>query len=239
LHRTITADDPQTALYEKCVSRIGRLTGRHKQEKFNWLDVGAGGGEFSSLLAKKFPNSSGAAIDLHSCPKSLIDITSVHWSQVDINHKEFASKLPLVDLIVSIAVLEHVLHPNLFIANLLQLLRPGGMIYLLCPNNASFASRLLGRRWPYFTPGEHLAIPTPSGVTRCLEREWGLLNGLDKKLKINAGSLMLPYTFRYVMRRLGANPIGKLLPPGWGFPLPVGALETVAVYQQTKCGSTA
>ena len=239
LHRKIISDNPQIALYKLCLNRICRLSGIRADDEFSWLDIGAGGGELSSLMATAFPNSRGVAIDLHPCPTSLEDISAVNWYQVDINQKEFAGRLQQTDLVVSISVWEHVLRPDLFVANLLRLVRPGGMLYLLCPNSASLASRLLGRRWPYFTPGEHLAMPSPTGAFCCLQREWCSFHGRDERINISLRPLMLPYTLRYVMRRLGADAVGLLLPPDWNVPLPAGALETVLVRQATGSnGST-
>jgi SAM-dependent methyltransferase len=230
LHRSITADDPQTALYSKCISRINALSGRQTKDTFSWIDVGGGGGEFSALMAAKFPNSYGTAIDLHSCPKLLAKVSNVEWQQVDINQENFSAALPQFNLVASIAVLEHVLRPDLFIQNLLRLLRPGGMIYLMCPNNASFAGRILGRRWPYFTPGEHLAIPSPSGMRHCLQNEWQQIREKGEQASIVARPLMLPYTLRYVLRRLGADTFGKYLPVGLSLPLPAGALESTVIW---------
>ncbi|WP_415074928.1 class I SAM-dependent methyltransferase [Legionella sp.] len=231
LHRTITADDPQTALYEKCISRIHNLSNRKAEETFTWIDVGGGGGEFSALMAAKFPSSRGIAIDLHSQPKLLNNVSTVEWRQIDINQEMFSANLPQFDVVASIAVLEHVLCPDKFISNLFRLLRPGGMIYLMCPNNASLAGRLLGRRWPYFNPGEHLAIPTPSGVINCLQREWRSFHSNDEHVMIGARPIMLPYTLRYVFRRLGLDRVGKCFPAGWRLPIPSGALEATMTWK--------
>lgn len=229
LHRTIMADDPQTALYQKCVTRIHQLSKKEAEAQFTWLEVGGGGGEFSALMAKQFPNSRGVAIDLHTRPALLTNVTTVDWQQIDINQENFSAELPQFDVIASIAVLEHVLRPDLFISNLLRLLRPGGMVYFLTPNNASWAGRILRKRWPYFTPGEHLAMPTPAGAIRCLQREWDALQKSNDRVSIRANALMLPYTLRYVFRRLGMDKIGRMFPPNLGFSLPAGALEGVVM----------
>lgn len=233
MHRTITVDDPQLALYGKCVNRIRHLSGWRAKDEFTWLDVGAGGGEFSKLMTTAFPKSRGVAVDLHPRPVLIADFTTVDWCQVDINQEKFAIRLPQSDLVVSIAVWEHVSHPDLFVANLLRLVRPGGMLYLLCPNSASLASRFLGKRWPYFIPGEHLVMPTPTGAASCLQRAWHLLHGHEERVSISVRPLMLPYTLRYVLRRLGADAAGRMLPVGWSVPLPVGALESSVVRQAT------
>jgi len=227
LHRTIMSDDPQTAVYGLCVNRITSLSRLRCTDDFTWLDIGGGGGEFAALMAAAFPQSRGVAVDQHPRPFSLAGVSTVEWRETDINQLEFSDNLPQADVVASIAVWEHVLRPDLFVRNLLKLVKPGGMLYLLCPNNASLASRVLGKRWPLFTPGEHLAMPTKSGAVRCVQREWHLLSD-DESINVSSSGLMLPYTLRYLMRRLGLYVIGRMLPIGLSFPLPVGALETVA-----------
>lgn len=227
LHRTIMSDDPQTAVYGQCVSRIGRVSQRSASDEFTWLDVGSGGGEFASLMAEAFPHSNGVAIDQHPRPVSLTNASQIEWREVDINQVEFSDSLPQADVVASIAVWEHVVRPDLFVRNLLRLVKPGGTMYLLCPNNASLASRVLGTRWPLFTPGEHLSMPTKVGAIRCVRREWHAVHG-SEPIDVSSHGLMLPYTLRYLMRRLGVDLVGRILPIGLSFPLPIGALETVA-----------
>lgn len=225
LHRTITSDDPQLAIYRLCFNRIASVSDWEKDDNFTWVDIGAGGGEFSCLMNDAFPNSRGVAIDLHSCPAALVNSKAITWARRDINRDNFSVGLPQFELVVSLSVWEHVLRPDLFVSNLLRLVRPGGMLYLLCPNNTSWASRLFGRRWPYFIPGEHLSMPSLMGARRCIQRQWALIHGVDQRANINVRPVMLPYTLRYLLRRLGIEQVGKLMPPGLSVPLPVGALE--------------
>lgn len=96
----------------------------------------------------------------------------IEWRQINLNTETISEKLPLVDLIVSVGVWEHVLNPGNFVHDLLKLLKPNGALYLLCPNNASIASRTLGSNWPLFIPGEHISIPTKIGAKNIIQREW-------------------------------------------------------------------
>jgi SAM-dependent methyltransferase len=225
LHRSITRDDPQIAWYTRCINRVARRTRRSDDSEFRWIDVGAGGGELSALLASRFPRSRGTAMDLHPRPSRLDGLDRVEWRHADVN-EDFAEGLPAADLVISTAVWEHVLRPERFVAQLIRLLSPSATLYLLCPNYDSMARRLLGARWPYFTPGEHLNMPTPEGARLCLEREWERQGPADGAT-IESNSLMLPYTLRYVFRRLGLDWIGRRIPSALRFPMPVGALETV------------
>ena len=226
LYRTITRDDPQSALYRLAVKRLMRLA--NPLPTSTWLDVGAGGGELSLILADVFPRGRGTGIDLHDRPVILAGHERINWLRVDINHDEYAAEVGGgADVVMSTAVWEHVLYPDRFVRNLLRLVNPGGALYLLCPDYGSLARRVMGRRWPYFVPGEHLNMPTPAGALACLARVWRELHGAGPLPVIHCRPLALPYTFRYVLRRFGWDGIGRLLPSQLGIPLPVGALEIV------------
>lgn len=226
LHREITRDDPQTALYRWCVRRIDRLAGLRRDDRFTWMDVGAGGGEFSREMAEAFPNSSGIAVDLHSRPALLNALPRVRWLQCNLNESGFAERLGIqADAVMAISVWEHVLKPDQFVGSLIQLVRNPGWLYLLCPNYGSWARRLMGAYWPYFTPGEHLYMPTPEGARTCLKRQWIAAGHAAPQARISAKPVMLPYTLRYVLRRFGVNLAGRMIPPALHVPLPAGALE--------------
>jgi len=235
LHREIMREDPQHDLYELCARRMLRRHGPTNSP--TWVDVGAGGGELSKILAKLLPLGSGTAIDLHARPAQLDSAPSVKWIQADINQSGFTDAAGLAntaDFVISTAVWEHVLYPDVYAKDLIRLLKPGGVLYLMCPNYGSFARRLMGQGWPYFTPGEHLNMPTPKGAMLCLARQWTAIHGAaGQKPVVQSRALALPYSFRYVLRRFGIDFLGKLVPPGLGLPLPAGALEAVLVAPDT------
>lgn len=225
LHRNITQDDPQNAVYALCIKRLKVISNKKRQDFFTWIDVGAGGGEFASQMSISFPNSRGIAVDQHAQPTILKNCNNVSWIEADINESAFINSIGSFDIVASIAVWEHVSYPDIFIKNLLTLINSNGVGYFVCPNNASFASKVLRRRWPLFTPGEHLSMPTPQGASECIDRAWKKLNH-NEQLECQSKSIMLPYTIRYVFRRFGLDFFGKLFPLGVYVPIPLGALET-------------
>ena len=226
LHREIMSDDPQFELYELCAKRM--IAAAPRLQGASWIDVGAGGGELSRILSGLIPDGKGLAVDLHARPGSLSAYPQVEWIQADINDPAFADGVDRrADFVISTAVWEHVVRPDLYARNLIRLLKPGGVLYLMCPNYGSFARHALGRRWPYFTPGEHLNMPTLRGASACLDRAWAMVHATGPKPAVVSRRLALPYSLRYVFRRFGIDAIGRMLPPGLGFPLPSGALESV------------
>jgi len=228
LQRTITADDPQNAIYSLCIRRLLRRADVAGLQIRSWIDVGAGGGELSRMIAEALPDARGLAIDLHARPATLANQKRIEWQCIDVNSERFAETVgETAQLVISTSVWEHVLRPNRFLHNLLRLLQPGGLLYLLSPDYGSLARRVLGKRWPYFTPGEHLNMPTAAGARECLTRQWQELHGAGTAPAIQCRALLLPYTLRYVFRRFGVNAVGRLLPPGLALPLPTGALESM------------
>jgi SAM-dependent methyltransferase len=226
-HRAIMEDDPQNAFYAKCIRGMVRASGGRVAEDsaFQWMDIGAGGGELSAQLQRRFPNARGLAADLHGRPALLEGAGHVDWRIVNINDSDFARTLGAqADVVAATAVWEHVREPDLFARNMLSLVRPGGLLYLMCPDYGSAARRLMGRRWHYFSPGEHLNMPTPAGAKRCLDRE-GRAFGV---VRVEAHAMWIPYTIRYTLRRFGMHALGKLVPASMAVPLPAGVLEAMA-----------
>ena len=232
LHRTITADDPQDGLYDLCVDRVAELTGHSPGDHFRWIDVAAGGGELAASMCERFPASQGRAIDLHERPASLDDLDRVEWRTCDLNAPDFAAPFEGgADVVTAIAVWEHVVSPDRFVRNLVRLLDPDarpGLIYLLCPDYGSAARRLMGERWPYFTPGEHLFIPTTQGAERCLVSQCEAAARTTSE--IWARAVRLRDSVRYAVLRAGFPlALGRWIPRSLRVGMPAGALEAAVI----------
>jgi len=132
-------------------------------EDLNCLDVGCGGGILSEKLKRLGANVTG--ID---ASKNSIEIAKKHAkkSRLEINYKCITtSKLLEVkeekvfnnfDLVIASEVIEHVYDRNVFLSDISNLCRPGGLVIFTTINN-SFLGVLLGK---YFAE-EILAILPP------------------------------------------------------------------------------
>jgi len=228
--RDAYAADPQTAWYRACLTRISALGHlRERTPPFTWLELGAGGGELSAMMASRFPLALGTAVDQHPAPALLAESKQVGWRVADLNRPGFARDLGArADVVFAIAVWEHVVDPFAFVCEAMRLLAPGGLLYLVCPDYGSAARRLMRRRWPYFSPGEHLNMPSLEGARCCLRRaseEVGLAPKLGPAPLIRARAVWLPYTLGYVARRFGLDRLARRMSAGLAVPLPAGALE--------------
>ena len=216
--------------HPECVDRISSLAGLSPEKTFTWIDFGAGTGAMASMFAKRFPKSMGWAIDLHERPPLLEQFEDgLNWVQADLNQFDLRKIGSLrADIVYATAVWEHVLYPDLFVRNMIGMLKDGGLLYLLCPNYNSLARKLMGRKWPYFHPGEHLFMPTPVGSRECLSRELSLAKCPEARATIWAKPRLLRYSVQYALRRSGLeNRLSGLFGSGFAVLMPVGALESV------------
>lgn len=185
----------------------------------SWLDVGAGHGEVANLLAHQFPN--GHALDIGPRPSKLS--SNIAYDSKDINNSDWARELQQkYDVVFSVAVWEHVYSPKDFATQTLSAVSPGGTLCLICPAYDSVARKVLGTRWPYFEPGEHISIPSKKGARECLV---SAARALDRDIKvIRVQALNVQYSLRYLFYVLRMQKIAKLFPPEMSAPLPTGIL---------------
>ncbi len=191
----------------------------------SWADVGAGHGEAANLISARRPDLAGTTIDIGLRPASLI-ATVVHYT-VDLNRPGWAADMgQRFDLVFSIAVWEHVFSPFDFARECLSLVAPGGTLVLLTPDYGSTARRLLGRRWPYYQPGEHLGVPTQRGASACVKRAVDELPDFKLAPPIATKPVWVGYSIRYLLLVLRLPPIANRFPPSLSAPLPTGLLAT-------------
>jgi len=66
------------------------------------------------------------------------------------------------DLVMLSHVIEHIYDPPAFLREVLSVLKPGGVLVILTPNNESFLARMLGKAWPMLAPVDHVSLLGPT-----------------------------------------------------------------------------
>ena len=83
--------------------------------------------------------------------------------------ERFNSEKPY-DIVVLSNVLEHALNPLEMLRHVRRLLRPGGQVWISCPNAASYWRKLFGRHWINWHVPFHLWHFTPQTLTTVLNQ---------------------------------------------------------------------
>ena len=85
--------------------------------------------------------------------------------------QDLQNQLPPADVVIASAILEHVVSPPEFVDQLARLLKPGGKLFLLTPNAASFHYRLARSWWrELLAIGEHVFLFTPQSLSAVAEK---------------------------------------------------------------------
>jgi cyclopropane fatty-acyl-phospholipid synthase-like methyltransferase len=128
------------------------------------FEVGSGWGHFLHLSRAHFRRVSGAELSAgqaaHSRERFGLDITERDVFSSDLPEKQ--------DVIAAFELLEHLPRPAQFLAWAHANLNPGGQLAVSTPNYASLYRRLLGPRWFYFIPSQHLTYFSPATLTALL-----------------------------------------------------------------------
>jgi SAM-dependent methyltransferase len=70
------------------------------------------------------------------------------------------------NIIILSHVIEHIYEPREFIARLVTVLAPGGILVVVTPNAASPLARLAGPAWAMLAPIDHVTMFGPGGISR-------------------------------------------------------------------------
>ncbi|HEX8844388.1 MAG TPA: class I SAM-dependent methyltransferase [Pyrinomonadaceae bacterium] len=73
------------------------------------------------------------------------------------------------DVVTASELLEHVPDPQALVAEVVRILRPGGLFWATTPHGRGASARLLGTRWSVVCPPEHLHLFSLSGMRGLLK----------------------------------------------------------------------
>lgn len=217
----LRAGTSQGEWYRWLSTRVARLSaGRDAREI---VDVGAGPLDLTVSLAGQFPEARVEGWDLFADGIPRIPDSAaagrITLSQVDLNRVDRESLSGrLFDIVVCVAVIEHVIDPLALLRFLHSITAPGGFAYVAMPEAGSHAHRILRRAWPYYCPDAHLTLPT----RRSIEGAVAMLGGGRYQLRTLTVRYSLRYLLRYLRLPLPIPAAADVL-----VPIPAGGLELV------------
>jgi 2-polyprenyl-3-methyl-5-hydroxy-6-metoxy-1,4-benzoquinol methylase len=154
------------------------------------LDAGCNFGHFLKVAGERYE---AAGFD--------ISPAAVRWGRehfgvhaVAASIDDFAPPPSPYDAITSWDVIEHLEDPVAALQRFCGMLRPGGYLFLSTPDAGSFVARLLGRRWHYLDPVQHITVFSSHNLRNTLAR-----CGFEV---VRTRSLGHRYRVRYVLDRL-------------------------------------
>ncbi|MGB7325649.1 MAG: class I SAM-dependent methyltransferase, partial [Rubripirellula sp.] len=192
-----------------------------------WLDVGCADGTFVDVANENGAKAEGVELSQVAVDLARKSGLTVHCGTID--------SLPegrMFDTITAFDVLEHVLEPVEFIQGLRRRVRDDGHVVLTLPDLNSMARRLMGSRWYFYIPEEHLHYFNRKNLSQLLEQEGFTVKAAKRTYK--------PLTFDYSLIQFQEyNPlihrtlstVGKLVPQGLRskiVPLPIGEMMLIA-----------
>lgn len=192
-----------------------------------WLDVGCANGVFvreATALGAKAEGVELSAVAVNQAVEAGLP--------VQCGALEDVPNEPAYDCITAFDVLEHVLDPLTFLKDIAQRLKPGGHTALTMPDKSSIFARLMGSRWWFYIPEEHLHYFDQDTI-----RQLMLKVGLEPVL---VGRTYKPLTYDYGLTQfIEFNPLiyrvmklASFIIPSrlrqWIVPLYIGELKVIA-----------
>jgi len=131
------------------------------------LDVGCSSGALLFNLQRSFPGDyQVVGTDVSSAPLDYAESRGVPVIRDNFLTHDFGGRQ--FDAITFWAVMEHLSSPRTFLDRAGELLKPGGLCFVLVPNLRSLAMRCLGSKYRYIYP-QHLNYFSKSTLKRFLE----------------------------------------------------------------------
>ncbi len=148
---------------ERKARRIVRKMIHMKPDGHSFLDIGSGYGYLLDELMKYNITSVGVEPSYELWKQTTQKRYTVYHSSFESWH----TKLQF-DYISLIHVIEHVYDPVSFLDKVVNLLKPGGILYIETPNSDSWQVRAEGAQYTYLTPPDHLRLLSLSTITHLL-----------------------------------------------------------------------
>ncbi len=147
-------------------SRLRRLTEMTGTNDLRLLDVGCAAGKFLMMAQEAGFRAEGLELNAE-----YVEFIRVH-RRVAVRQELLADAVypeDSFDVVTLWDVLEHVPDPRTLTAEIARILKPGGIVALTTINHDCFNERILGKRWRYWMPPDHVCSFSPAVLRRVLE----------------------------------------------------------------------
>jgi 2-polyprenyl-6-hydroxyphenyl methylase/3-demethylubiquinone-9 3-methyltransferase len=186
------ADRPNFDNLWSYMSRSARLEGA------TLLDIGAGGGKWVRYLTSRGIDAQGIEPGSAVFDHFLKD--DRRFFQGDLSAYRALHPGASFDIVTCFDVIEHVPEPTDLLRGIAAVLRPGGFVFISCPDDASIFARLLGRRWPHYNH-YHLSFLSPETIRRVAADVGLKVDNVFHPSRARATSYLARYFFEFLLRR--------------------------------------
>jgi SAM-dependent methyltransferase len=155
-----SSDSHQTPPPEPRAHRVLRSLRKKDIEKFSLVEIGAAYGWFCEEIISSDPHARVLAVEpsfalSETCKSKGIETQNVPIESLNLDEQ--------VDVVAAFEVIEHIFSPKEFVGHMSRILKPGGAIFISCPNLYGFDVEVLGLMSSAFQH-EHLNYFTPSSI---------------------------------------------------------------------------
>jgi SAM-dependent methyltransferase len=137
-----------------CKKGVGRL-----------LDIGCNEGRGLRIYEQNGFNAEGLELNKYAAIEARKGGFKVYTDPIEAFQPEDA-----YDIIVLSNVLEHSLHPNEMLSHIARILKPGGQVWISCPNVDSWQRKLFGKYWINWHVPFHIVHFSQSTLTKILHQ---------------------------------------------------------------------
>ena len=212
-------------LKELTAQRRLKEISQHVPLSGRWLDVGCANGVFVETVGEHV-QAEGVELSQNAVMEGRERGLNLAIGSIE----NFPKDIPF-DCITAFDVLEHVVDPNQFISAIHERLADHGTVVLTVPNCGGIVRKLMGKRWYFYIPEEHLHYFDKQNLSDLLAQ-----HGFEV---LHTGATFKPMTFRYALLQFKEfNPLiykvlnffGSLIPSKWKtapMPLPIGEIKII------------
>jgi len=157
---------PKRDWFDKVFNTAKKYT---KKEKLNILEIGSGYGYFIHYATKQGHKAIGTEVTADFTEIGNAAIEGDIFYIPDGNYDKVVEN-NWADLVYLEHVLEHVLEPDQIIAQIKNKISAGGILHISVPNSKSFLAKVMGSKWPWACPPDHLYYYNKKALIAFLER---------------------------------------------------------------------